>query len=144
MNLDLKKLHELAKPRSSAAIERAKMRMESYGWRKMSQDVALAIMHHLRVNGMTQKDFANKMGVSAPYVAKLMKGTENLTLETINKIEGVLGVEIVHVNRPYETIITAPFSKIPESNVTARSHRFSGNTVCSQYANVFTSVNYAV
>ena len=52
MNLDLKKLHELAKPRSSAAIERAKMRMESYGWRKMSQDVALAIMHHLRVQAL--------------------------------------------------------------------------------------------
>jgi len=144
MNLNLDKLNKLAKPRNEAAKERARFRMESYGWRRMSQDVALAIIHHLRENGISQKQFAEKMGVSAPYVAKLLKGTENLTLETINKIEETLEIEIVHINRPYETIISMPFGRLSESEMAIKSHKYSGNTVCDNYANVFTSMNYAV
>ncbi len=144
MNLNLEKLNKLAKPRSEAAKERARFRMESYGWRRMSQDVALAILHHLRENGISQKKFAEMMGVSAPYVAKLLKGTENLTLETINRIEETLRTEIVHINRPYETIITVPFSDLSESEMAIKSPKYSGNTVCNAYANVFTPMTYAV
>lgn len=144
MNLDLEKLRKLAKPRNEAGERRARFRMESYGWRRMSQDVALAIFHHLREKGISQKKFAEMMGVSAPYVAKLLKGTENLTLETIYKIEEALETEIVHINHPYETVITVPFHSLSESKMAIKSHKYSGNTTCDNYANVFTTMNYAV
>ena len=144
MNLDLDKLKSLAQPRNEAAEKRAQFRMQSYGWRKMSQDVTLAIMYHLRVNGISQKQFAEMMGVSAPYVAKLLKGTENLTLETINKIEETLGTEIVHINRPYETIISVPFAGLSESGMAVKSTKYSGNTACCNFTNIFEPMTYAV
>lgn len=90
MAFDLNKLAEVAKPRSEAAIERARLRRQNRDWIRMSQDIALFLHYYLRNSGMTQKELADKMGVSAVYVGKLLKGSENLTLETICKIQGVI------------------------------------------------------
>lgn len=57
----------------------------------------------LRTKEMSQKDLADKMGVSAAYVGKLLKGKENLTLETICKIQAALDENIINVTRPYMT-----------------------------------------
>jgi plasmid maintenance system antidote protein VapI len=46
-------------------------------------------------NGMSQKDLATKTGVSPQQVSKLLKGNENLTLETIAKLEAALGVVLL-------------------------------------------------
>ena len=46
---------------------------------------------------MTQRKLAEKMGVSPQYINKVVKGKENLTLETIAKIEDVLGITLIEV-----------------------------------------------
>jgi len=46
---------------------------------------------------MTQKKLAKLMGVSPQYINKVVKGKENLTLETITKIEQVLGITLIEV-----------------------------------------------
>lgn len=118
MAFDLNKLAEVAKPRSEAAIERARLRRQNRDWIRMSQDIALCLHYYLRNSGMTQKELADKMGVSAVYVGKLLKGSENLTLETICKIQGVIGDKLVTVLKPYVntmTISLSDFSKFSES-----------------------------
>jgi ribosome-binding protein aMBF1 (putative translation factor) len=67
-----------------------------------SQAIALLILGKLDELGWTQKELAIKMGVSPQQVAKIVKGTENLTLESILKIEGALGLEILsqHITTP--------------------------------------------
>lgn len=118
MAFDLNKLAEVAKPRSEAAIERARLRRQNRDWIRMSQDIALCLHYYLRNSGMTQKELADKMGVSAVYVGKLLKGSENLTLETICKIQGVIGEKLVTVLKPYVntmTISLSDFSKFSES-----------------------------
>ena len=57
----------------------------------------------MRALGMTQKSLAEKMGCSQQYVSLLLKGGENLTLETIAKIEEALGFRLL------------PFSDMPEA-----------------------------
>ena len=37
--------------------------------------------------GLTQKSLAELMGCSQQYVSRVLKGTENLSIETISKIE---------------------------------------------------------
>lgn len=103
MAFDIEKLAQMAQPRSEAAIARAKARKENREWLRMSQDIALSLHHYLRTAGMTQKELADKMGVSAVYVGKLLKGGENLTLETICKIQNVTGQDLISVTRPYVT-----------------------------------------
>ena len=46
---------------------------------------------------MSQKKLADKMGVSPQYINKVVKGKENLTLETITKIEQILGIILINV-----------------------------------------------
>ena len=81
MAFNLDKLSEIAKSRSEEAIEKAQRRKAGRGWLRMSQDIALSLRYYLRKMNMTQKEFAEKMGVSPAYVGKLLKGQENLTLE---------------------------------------------------------------
>jgi transcriptional regulator with XRE-family HTH domain len=44
---------------------------------------------------MTQKQLAEKMNCSQQYISKILKGKENLSLETLSKIEDALGIQIL-------------------------------------------------
>nr|WP_083188164.1 helix-turn-helix transcriptional regulator [Prosthecochloris sp. CIB 2401] len=57
----------------------------------------------LHEKSMTQKELAVSMGVSPQQVSKILKGTENLTLETISKLERALGVIILTVESHSKT-----------------------------------------
>ena len=45
--------------------------------------------------GITQKQLAEKVGCSKEYISLIFKGKENLTLETISKLESALNFEII-------------------------------------------------
>ena len=45
--------------------------------------------------GLTQKSLAERMGCSQQYVSRVLKGTENLSIATISKIESALELEIL-------------------------------------------------
>lgn len=129
MAFNLEKLQKVAKPRSETAVKRAQERKENREWLRMSQDIALNLHYCLRNTGMSQKDFADKMGVSAVYVGKLLKGGENLTLETICKIQYALGEKIVSVAKPYINVRTVTLNPLPRFSETARSEKYRGNTI---------------
>ncbi len=62
-----------------------------------STKIALSVLYALREQNITKKELADRMGVSAQYVSKIVKGNENLTLETITKLENALGIELINV-----------------------------------------------
>jgi transcriptional regulator with XRE-family HTH domain len=64
-------------------------------WLERSADIALRILSTLQANGMSQKELAEKIGVSPQQINKIVKGRENLTLETISKLEKALGIVIL-------------------------------------------------
>lgn len=92
MGVNRQQLDAVAKPRPAENIRRAKERADNREWMRMSQDIALGIHRHLLMTNTTQKEFAERMGVSPAYVGKLLKGRENLTLETVWKIQKLIGV----------------------------------------------------
>jgi len=75
----------------------AEYRQANKAWLDLSSSIAIQILTALRKRGMTQKDFAEALGLSPQYVNKIVKGKENLTLETITKIEKVLSITLVEV-----------------------------------------------
>ena len=102
MAVNLERLKALAKPRDERAHKEF---LDSWGnnaWLTYSQDIALALHYYMRVQELTQRELAEQLGVSAVYVGKLLKGGENLTLETICKIQRVIGEQLISVNKPYE------------------------------------------
>lgn len=103
MAINIERLKELAKPRDERAHKEF---LDSWGnkaWLTYSQDIALMLHYYMCENEMTQRELAEQLGVSAVYVGKLLKGGENLTLETICKIEQVVGEKLISIIKPYET-----------------------------------------
>lgn len=75
------------------AIERQKRRKSL----KRSQAVALEVLEYLHRNKISQKDFAKRLSVTPQLVNKWLKGTENFTFETIEKIETAIGYDLIEV-----------------------------------------------
>ncbi len=48
---------------------------------------------------MTKTDLAKAMDVSPSYIGKLLRGNENLTLETICKLEKITGRKLIYTSR---------------------------------------------
>ena len=75
--------------------EKAEWRRENRRWLRYSGFIALTVMHRLEELKMSQKELAEKMICSPQYVSKLLKGSENLTLDTISKLEECLDLDLI-------------------------------------------------
>ncbi len=97
-NGNLEKFKELVSGSNQQWLENVECRKQNQEWLKKSAAIALAVSRKLREQGMTQKDLADLLNISAQQVSKLLKGRENLTLETISKLEAVLNLELCNVS----------------------------------------------
>ena len=94
-------ISRIASKKVSNWLNDAEIRQANKKWKDRSFKIAVRILREIRaqknINGMTQRKLAEEMGVSPQYINKVVKGKENLTLETIAKIEDVLGITIIEV-----------------------------------------------
>lgn len=97
----LQKINGIAEREPSKWIEEAGERIKNREWRMKSARIALRILNEIKARKisqeMSQKMLADKMGVSPQYVNKILKGQENLSLETICKIEKALGITLIEI-----------------------------------------------
>lgn len=75
--------------------ENAEWRMANKSWLRYSQRIAMIMLDRMDELGLTQKAVAERMGCSQQYVSRVLKGTENLSIETISKIESALDLQIL-------------------------------------------------
>lgn len=75
--------------------EKAVWRKENKSWLRYSQLVAMRMLDQMANEGLTQKALAERLGCSQQYVSKILKGQENLSIETICKIEEALALELL-------------------------------------------------
>lgn len=88
-------LEEHSSPEPSKWREKAEWRKANSDWLRYSRKVAIVVAMSLEELHMSQKQLAELVGCSPQYVSRLLKGEENLTLETLCKLERVLGVPIM-------------------------------------------------
>lgn len=67
-------------------------------WMLHSQTIATIMSNRMEQLCMTQKALAMKMNCSQQYISKVLKGKENLSLETLCKIEKALDIKILNSN----------------------------------------------
>ncbi len=67
-------------------------------WMLHSQTIATIMSNRMEQLGMTQKALAVKMNCSQQYISKVLKERENLSLETLCKIEKALDIKILNGN----------------------------------------------
>ncbi|HZE83854.1 MAG TPA: helix-turn-helix transcriptional regulator [Puia sp.] len=91
-----KKLYELSEGQVSNWSKEADYRLKNHKWLRYSHQVASRILAAMEdKKGMTQKKLAKLMAVSPQQISKILKGHENLTLETISKFSEALGIELI-------------------------------------------------
>ncbi len=75
--------------------EEAEWRQKNWYWLQHSQKLAATMLLRMKQLGLTQQALANQMNCSQQYISKILKGKENLSLETISKIEQALSIQII-------------------------------------------------
>lgn len=81
----------------SPLLRQAEWIKENEDWLEKSALIALKILKRLRETSMSQKQLAEEVGVSPQYINKVVKGKENLSLQTICMIEKALGINLMEV-----------------------------------------------
>jgi ribosome-binding protein aMBF1 (putative translation factor) len=84
-----------------------------------AMQIAIHIGNTLESKGISQKTLASKLQVSPQYISRLLKGKQNLSLETITALELALDISLVSiapVALGYE-IIESPLALASEGNV---------------------------
>lgn len=76
---------------------KAEERMRNERWQDLSFTIATRILSVLQEKGMTQIELSERLEVSPQMVNKIVKGKENLTLETISRLSDALSVELLEV-----------------------------------------------
>ncbi|HEX9513947.1 MAG TPA: helix-turn-helix domain-containing protein [Puia sp.] len=103
MNLN-EKLQKIASPGKSDWLEEAGKRIATRGARRNARKVALRVLDILHKQGISQTDLAKRMGVSRQQVTKIVKGKENFTFETIDKLEKALGIRLMTIDSPADVL----------------------------------------
>lgn len=95
MNQIAQKLSEHKSSTPSRWREEAEFRVANKTWLRYSQHIAMRMLDKMEELNMTQKVLAEKMGCSQQYVSKILKGRENLSIETLCKIEDALQLTLL-------------------------------------------------
>lgn len=95
MSTILQKLSEHKSSTPSKWREEAEFRVANKSWLRYSQHIAMLMLDKMEELHMTQKLLAEKMGCSQQYVSKILKGRENLSIETLCKIEDALQISLL-------------------------------------------------
>jgi len=102
-NLD--KLNKLTLGKSNW-IEEAKERQNNKVWLKYSRKIAIKVLGTLRDRGIKQKELALMLNVKPQRINTIVKGKENLTLETISKLELALNISLMSIeNKTYNVAV---------------------------------------
>lgn len=94
MKTNREKFNKIATSTDTKLLEEIAYRNANRDWLRRSNRIAAKILMALKEQKMTQKDLAEEMNVTPQYINKLVKGGENLTIETITKLENILNIVI--------------------------------------------------
>ena len=94
---NLEKLNKIISAQKSTWQQEAAWRDENEEWLSQSFDIAVLVLDTLKARKMTQKMLAEKMKVSPQFINKVVKGQENLSLDTISKLSKALAIKLVEV-----------------------------------------------
>lgn len=94
METNREKFNKIATSTNTELLKEVTYRNANRDWLRRSNRIAAKVLMALKVQKMTQKDLAEKMNVTPQYINKIVKGGENLTTETITKLESLLNIVI--------------------------------------------------
>ena len=74
--------------------ENAQWRRGNEKWLKYARIITVKVLKAMDEQSVTQVMLAERMGCTQQYVSNLLKGSSNMTLETIAKLESALHIDL--------------------------------------------------
>ncbi len=134
------KLKNRISNKKSSWLEQAEYYERNKDWLDKSALIALRILRYIRAHKITQKELAGKINVSPQYINKVVKGKENLSLETICKIENALEIILIEIPS-FKTSMDVSFESF---SATTTISRIKAKTVFSSVSGYDVTVNCPV
>jgi len=97
MKANTEKFDALVSNKTSGWHKDADERITNKAWQDKAFDIALKVIRHMRNNKITQVRLADDMGMKAQSLNRILQGKENLTLETICRLESALNITLIEV-----------------------------------------------
>lgn len=143
-----KRLRESASEEVSPWLQEAEWYVKNEDWLIKSARIAAKILVTLKQKGLKQTDLALMLNTSPQHINKIVKGKENLTLETIDKLEKVLGISF---NQPilsnpnlYSTLLSTEAVDDIKIEVTKKTVTQKVHTSFSTAIDVTTNFNASI
>ncbi|HNX21220.1 MAG TPA: helix-turn-helix transcriptional regulator [Bacteroidales bacterium] len=89
------KFLQLVSDEDNNTLKEIKQRIKNRAMLRESQQIAIKVLMKLDELGWSQKDLAQKMGVSPQQITKIVSGKENLTIETQIKLQNILDIPVL-------------------------------------------------
>ena len=105
MTYTKKTIKDISVPSHENWIEDVAWRKENKAWLRKSTAITLRILDALDELNWNKAKLAQEMAVSPQQVSKYVKGEENFKLETLCKLEKVLGIELVTILQNDEEVV---------------------------------------
>lgn len=117
----LTKLNKIAKP-ATTWLEQAQSREDNHEDIKKAQKIALIVLRTIRARNMSQVALAEKMETTPQLINKWLKGKENFTLSTVEKLEKALDIKLLQIIEP-----TPQLKIIKSSSVSIQSYHYGSS-----------------
>ena len=70
------------------------------------------------------------------YIGKLLKGNENLTLETICRVQSAIGENLISIHRPYECKVSILSYDINSFSFGGEKDKYESVTTVTEYSSI--------
>ena len=101
-------------PTPSHWREDAQWRRDNEYWLRYSRYITLQVLRAMDEQSVTQVELAKRMGCTQQYVSNLLKGSSNMTLETIARLENALNIDLIKSALTYVHGYGASLSSRPQ------------------------------
>ena len=98
METIVKNLYKYKSSTPSKWKDEAKKRRENRRWLNYSQEIAMFLHDKMEEQGLTQTALAERMNCTQQYISRILKGKENLSLETIVRLEDAIGTKFITIS----------------------------------------------
>lgn len=88
--------------------ENAQWRKDNEFWLTYARHITIQVLRRMEEQSVTQVELARRMGCSQQYVSTLLKGSSNMTLETIARLEQALDMDLLKSALSDTTQFTSP------------------------------------
>ena len=113
------KFLQLVSVEDTKTLAEIKKRIKNRAMLRESQKIALKVLLKLDELNWSQKDLAKEMNVSPQQINKIVSGKENLTLETLSKLQNILDIPVLasYFDKPKNLIIELTLNSDSEYKV---------------------------